>query len=91
MAFVTGWGGVGWDQHSPTQQMQQGTQWKPPRKKNEKRELACQMALLDFHFQSSHLIKPWEVTKMLDPALREKGFTYTITHNQLILYSLEPH
>lgn len=72
VAFVTEWGGVGWDQHSPTKQMQQGTQWKTPLKKNE-RELVGQMALLDSHSQTSHLVKPQKGAELLDPVLTEQG------------------
>lgn len=72
VAFVIEWGGVGWDQHSPTKQMQQGTQWKTPQKRNE-RELVGQMALLDSHSQTSHLVKSQKGIEILDPALREQG------------------
>lgn len=72
VAFVTEWGGAGWDQHSPTKQMQQGTQWKTPLKGNE-RELAGQMALQGFHSQTSHLVKPQKGAEILDPVLREQG------------------
>lgn len=72
VAFVTEWGGVGWDQHSPTKQMQQGTQWKTPLKRNE-RELVGQMALLGSHSQTSHFVKPQKGAEILDPVLRERG------------------
>lgn len=52
-------------------------------KKEWKRKLVGQMALLDSHSQTSHLVKLQEGIKMLDPVPRKQCFYCMLTHNQL--------
>jgi hypothetical protein len=69
VAFIPEWVDIGWDQCPPTKQMQQGTQWKPPTKRRNQRELDGQMALLVPHSPNTHFVKILTGAERVDSVL----------------------